>query len=171
VGTPYENPVDIYEDDPPGSGIYRWLCDRSYDKQQWKHIIAQVYDYAGHMYEYNIYVFFGSPEYQTGYVYIFGNPYGPFPLMSAFRYSIAIDQNYLPLIVTDLNEEASYVDIIAKQRFRGNEFTFKDEDLTDGCFCDLDLPVGIYSIIARQYDNGGLIDERTIVPKMIVILI
>ncbi|GAG79230.1 unnamed protein product, partial [marine sediment metagenome] len=60
---------------------------------------------------------------------------------------------------------------IAKQRFRGNEFTFKDEDLTDGCFCDLDLPVGIYSIIARQYDNGGLIDERTIVPKMIVILI
>jgi len=171
VGTPYENPADIYEDDPPGSGIYRWLCDRSYDKQQWKHIIAQVYDYAGHMYEYNIYVFFGSPEYQTGYVYIFGNPYGPFPLMSAFRYSIAIDQNYLPLIVTDLNEEASYVDIIAKQRFRGNEFTFKDEDLTDGCFCDLNLPVGIYSIIARQYGNGGLIDERTIVPKMIVILI
>jgi hypothetical protein len=58
VGPPYENPVVVYNDDPPGSGNYKWWCDRSYSSNQWRHIIAQAYDYAGHMYESNIYVYF-----------------------------------------------------------------------------------------------------------------
>ncbi|MFW6120447.1 MAG: DUF2341 domain-containing protein [Petrotogales bacterium] len=58
IGPPYEDPVKVYSDDPPGSENYKWFCDRSFEKKQWKHIIAQAYDYAGHMYESNIYVFF-----------------------------------------------------------------------------------------------------------------
>jgi len=57
IGPPYDDPVIVETDDPPGSGIYSWECTR-HPKLQWKHIIAQVYDEAGHMYEDNIYVFF-----------------------------------------------------------------------------------------------------------------
>jgi len=56
VGPPYENPVVVTSDDPPGSGNYKWYCDRDYTALQWKHIIAQAYDAAGNMYEDNIYV-------------------------------------------------------------------------------------------------------------------
>lgn len=172
VGPPYENPTKVYDDDPPGSGNYKWLCDRHYNKQQWKHIIAQVYDYAGHMYEYNIYVFFGTPnEYQSGYVYLFGNPYGPFGILSIFNYAVAIDENSLPIILSNLDESATYVDFVAKQRFRGQEFSFRDDDLSDGCRCNLDIPFGIYSIIAKEYDNGNLIEEHTIISKILVLLI
>jgi len=58
VGTPYENPVNVSNPDPPGSDNYKWWCDREFNKSQWKHIIAKVYDYAGHDYEYIIYVYF-----------------------------------------------------------------------------------------------------------------
>ena len=162
----------MYDDNPPGSGNYKWLCNRQYTKQQWRHIIAQVYDYAGHMYEYNIFVFFGTPnEYQSGYVYLFGNPYGPFPLMSIINYAVAIDQNTLPVVLTNYDENAESVDFIAKQRFRGKEFTFQDDDLSDGCRVDLNIPLGIYSIIAKEYDNGNLIGEHKIISKLIVLLI
>ena len=57
IGPPYEDPVIVYDDDPPGSGEYTWFCTR-YFTLQWRHIIAQAYDYAGHMYEWNIYVWF-----------------------------------------------------------------------------------------------------------------
>jgi hypothetical protein len=172
VGPPYENPVKVYDDDPPGSGNYKWLCNRQFNKQQWRHIIAQVYDYAGHMYEYNIYVYFGNPnEYQRGYVYLFGNPYGPFPLLSLVNYAIAIDENNLPITLPDFDESTTSVDFIAKLRFRGKEFTFQDDDLSDGCRCDIDIPFGIYSIIAKEYDNGNLIAQHTIVSKMLVLLI
>ncbi|MCK4333048.1 MAG: hypothetical protein KAV40_05655, partial [Thermoplasmatales archaeon] len=172
VGPPYENPVKVYDDDPPGSGNYKWLCDRHYNKQQWKHIIAQVYDYAGHMYEYNIYVFFGTPnEYQSGYVYLFGNPYGPFSILSTLKYAVAIDENSLPVILSNLDESATYVDFVAKQCFRGEEFTCRDDDLSDGCRCDLDIPFGTYSIIAKEYDNGNLLEEHIIISKILVLLI
>jgi len=58
VGPPYENPVKVYDPDPPGSDNYKWWCDREFDTNQWGHIIARVYDYAGHMYEATIYVYF-----------------------------------------------------------------------------------------------------------------
>ncbi len=58
VGPPYENPVKIYDVDPPGSDNYKWWCDRSVENNEWRHIIAQAFDYAGHMYEANIYVYF-----------------------------------------------------------------------------------------------------------------
>jgi len=56
VGPPYENPTRIEDDDPPGN--YKWLCDYSVDKWQWRHIIAVAHDEAGHEYEANIYVYF-----------------------------------------------------------------------------------------------------------------
>jgi len=58
VGPPYEDPVKIYDVDPPGSDNYKWWCDRSVENNEWRHIIAQAFDYAGHMYEANIYVYF-----------------------------------------------------------------------------------------------------------------
>lgn len=172
VGPPYENPVDVYDDDPPGSGNYKWLCDRHYNKQQWRHIIAKVYDYAGHNYEYNIFVFFGVPNvYQPGYIYLLGNPYGPFNLLSIVEYAIAIDQNTLPVILSDFNENATYVDFVAKQRFRGTEFSFRDDNLADGCSCEMDIPFGIYSITAKEYDNSNLLDEHKLISKILVLLI
>ena len=54
VGPPYENPVLVYDDDPAGSNNYKWWCDRSFDTNQWHHIIATAFDYAGHSYEDNI---------------------------------------------------------------------------------------------------------------------
>jgi len=172
VGPPYENPVKVYDDDPPGSGNYKWLCDRHYNKQQWKHIIAKVYDYAGHEYEYNIYVFFGVPnEYQPGYVYLFSNPYGPFNLLSILNYAIAIEQNTLPVILSNFNENATHVDFVAKQRFRGAEFSCQDDDLSDGCSCEMNIPFGIYSITAKEYYNSNLLDEHTLISKILVLLI
>jgi len=172
VGPPYENPVKVYDDNPSGSGNYKWLCNRQYNKQQWRHIIAQVYDYAGHMYEYNIFVFFGSPnEYKAGYVYLFGNPYGPFVLMSMINYAVAIDENTLPVFLTNYNENANYVDFTAKQRFLGKEFTFRDDDLSDGCRVDLDVPLGIYSINVKEYENGNLLNEYKLIKKLVVLLI
>ena len=58
VGPPYESPVVVYNDDPPGSNNYKWWCDRSFTSNQWRHIIAVAHDYAGHEYEANIYVYF-----------------------------------------------------------------------------------------------------------------
>ncbi|MGF3585127.1 MAG: hypothetical protein ACQXXD_05360, partial [Thermoplasmatota archaeon] len=58
VGPPYESPVRVYNPDPPGSNNYKWWCDRSFEKSQWRHIIAVAHDYAGHEYEANIYVYF-----------------------------------------------------------------------------------------------------------------
>jgi hypothetical protein len=56
MGPPYEHPAVVTTDDPPGSGVYKWFCDRPYAPLAWKHIIAQAYDAAGNMYESNIYV-------------------------------------------------------------------------------------------------------------------
>ena len=56
MGPPYGDPAVVTSDDPPGSGIYKWFCDRNYAAFQWKHIIAQAYDMAGNMYESNIFV-------------------------------------------------------------------------------------------------------------------
>jgi len=58
VGPPYENPVKVYDPDPPGSNNYKWWCDREFDANQWRHILARAYDYAGLDYEAIIYVFF-----------------------------------------------------------------------------------------------------------------
>jgi len=58
VGPPYENPVMVYDPDPPGSDNYKWWCDREFDKNQWGHILARAYDYAGLDYEAVIYVYF-----------------------------------------------------------------------------------------------------------------
>jgi len=58
VGPPYENPAKVESDDPPGSNNYKWLCDYSVNKWEWRHIIAVAHDYAGLEYEANIYVYF-----------------------------------------------------------------------------------------------------------------
>lgn len=172
VGPPYDNPVKIYDDDPPGSGNYKWLCDRHFNKKQWRHIIAQVHDYAGHMYEHNIYVYFSAPtEYNPGYVYFFGNSYGPFFLMSIFDIALTIDQSNIPIVLQDISLDATHVDIIAKRCILKNEFKFSDNDLSDGCYCEVDIPIGLYSLKARIYENSNLIEERKIISKMIVILI
>ena len=58
VGPPYESPTIIENPDPPGSNNYKWLCDYSVNKWQWRHIIAVAHDKAGLEYEANIYVYF-----------------------------------------------------------------------------------------------------------------
>jgi len=73
VGPPYEDPVLVYDDDPAGSDNYKWWCDRSFDQNQWRHIIARAVDYAGHEYEDNIYVYFRKSLSVSGQIVT--NPY------------------------------------------------------------------------------------------------
>ena len=61
TGPPYGDPVTVYNPSPPPDNNYKWLCTRHLQKQ-WQHIIAQAYDYAGNMYESNIYVYFANPK-------------------------------------------------------------------------------------------------------------
>jgi len=172
VGPPYSNPVKVYNDDPPGSGNYKWLCDRHFDKKQWRHISAEVYDYAGHMYEHIIYVYFSAPtEYKSGYVYLFGNTYGPFTVLSILGLALTIDQTNIPIVLQDISPDATHVDVIAKRCILGKEFKFSDKNLSDGCYCEVDVPVGLYSLNAKIYENNNLLEERRIISKMIVILI
>jgi len=172
VGPPYNNPVNVYEDDPPGSGNYKWLCDRSFNQKQWRHIIAQVYDYAGHMYEHNIYVFFATPsDYKPGHVYIFGNEFGPLPLLSIFKTSILIEQSFIPIILTDWDAEATRVDVEARRCVLGSEYKFSDNDLSDGCYIEVDVPIGLFTLTAKIYENTNLLEERRIISRMLIILI
>jgi hypothetical protein len=58
VGPPYESPTKVETPNPAGSDNYKWLCDYSVNKFQWRHIIAIAHDNAGLEYEANIYVYF-----------------------------------------------------------------------------------------------------------------
>ncbi len=67
VGMPYANPVTVTSDDPPGSGNYKWYCNRDFTALQFKYILAQVYDVAGNMYEDTIFVHVALPVNQPAH--------------------------------------------------------------------------------------------------------
>jgi len=172
VGPPYNNPVKVFNDDPPGSGNYKWLCDRSFNQKQWRHIIAQVYDHAGHMYEHNIFVYFATPsEYKPGHIYLFGNSFGPFPLLSLFKIAVTLEQSNLEIVMSNYDQDATRVDVEVKGCVLDREFKFSDNDLSDGCYVEVDVPLGFYSITAKIYENSNLLEERKIISRMLVILI
>ncbi|MBU1941637.1 MAG: hypothetical protein KKC68_07670, partial [Candidatus Thermoplasmatota archaeon] len=172
TGPPYENPIKIYIDDPPGSGNYRWLCTRNFVRQ-WKHLIAQVYDKAGHMYEHNIYIYFSNRQdgiFRPGYVYLFGNQtLGPFGILDLMQLAIAIDVNVLYCRLASWHTEGDSVEFVAKRLVLPKEYRFNDTDLTDGASCFLNLPWGFYQITAYIYDDSQTLIEDQLVIKRILI--
>jgi hypothetical protein len=175
TGPPYENPAIIYVDDPPGSGTYHWLCTRHFVKQ-WKHLIAQIYDEAGHMYEHNIYIYFSNRHdgiFHPGYIYLFGNhTIGPRGLLSSLETAIAIDVNRLYVRIPTWHTQGASVEFVARRIILQKQFTYIDDDLSDGSSCEMDLPWGIYQISAYVYDDSqNLLEEQLVIKRMLVILI
>lgn len=111
--------------------------------------------------------------YEPGYIYLFDNPkIGPQPLLAYFDLSIAIDYDSLYVVLPEFHTNATSVKFVAKQVFLGNEFTCVDADLSDGCSCELNIPIGFYEITAYVYDEDDtLIEEQLIIPTMAVILL
>jgi hypothetical protein len=175
TGPPYEDPVVVYNDDPPGSGTYRWLCTRHFVKQ-WKHLIAQVYDNAGHMYEHNIYIYFSNRHdgvFNPGYIYLFGNQtIGPLNLLYALEGAIALDYNVLYVRLPSWHTEGISVEFTARKLLLQTQYTFTDDDLTDGSSCEMDLPWGFYEITAKVYDDTHtLVQEQLVIKRMLIMLI
>ncbi len=175
TGPPYEDPVIREEDDPPGSGIYRWLCARHFERS-WRHIIAQVYDDAGHMYESNIWVYFDNADsgvYNPGYVYLFGNlTLGPIRFLENRNLAITIDSDGLFVRTAEQPEDAIAARFVASRVLLSRTFTADDLDLTDGCSVTFDLPLGFYHITVEYYNQyDQMIIEEDVIEKMFVILV
>lgn len=153
VGPPYENPAKVYEDDPPGSGHYRWYCDRSTSKTEWRHLIAVAVDYAGHEYEYNIYIQFPRsrsynllrflPSIKILKSIRFDNPID----VVSFKSGIVVDQALE--IVTSSNADAAK--FIVTRLIGRKESVIWDDDPSDGFHVSFNLPTGLYKITTTTY--------------------
>ena len=68
---------------------------------------------------------------------------------------------------------ATSMKFLAKQVILENEFTTWDLNLSDGCSCELELPlIGIYEITAYSYDEEeNQLDDYLIISQMLIILL
>ncbi len=148
VGPPYENPVLVYEDDPPGSGNYEWYCDRSTPKPEWRHLIAVAVDYAGHEYESNIYIQF--PRSQSSVLLRF---LSRFPILRSIKFDTPIDLEELKFgIVANqaleviTSKESDAAKFVATRLVNRKDTIIWDKDPSDGLSAKFNLPTGIYKI-------------------------
>jgi hypothetical protein len=158
------------------SGESRVWFERSFtaDLGETYDIHVEVWDTAGNRIEERRTVF--CPDYgiyETGYIYWFNNPkIGPVNLLVSFGLSIAVSNDTLYVVLPGVISEAASVKFVATQAFLKKEYTFLDEDLSDGCSANLLLPLGIYSIKAYAYDSqNNQLEEYTIITKMLILLL
>jgi len=153
VGPPYEDPVKVFEDDPPGSGQYKWYCDRTTPKTEWRHLIAVAVDYAGHEYEYNIYIQFQRSLSSTLLRFL-----PSLPILRSIKFDVPIDVESLkfgividqPLeIVASSNADAAK--FIATRLIGRKETVIWDHDPSDGFHVNFNLPTGFYKITTITY--------------------
>jgi len=153
VGPPYENPTLVYEDDPPGSGNYKWYCDRSTPKPEWRHLIAVAVDYAGHEYEYNIYIQF--PRTQSSILFRFLQR---LPILRSIKFDTPIDvedfkfgivANQALEIKTSSEPDAARFAI--SRLINRKDTVIWDKDPTDGLSARFSVPTGIYKITTTTY--------------------
>jgi len=146
TGPPYDDPIIVEEEDPPGSGVYKWLCTRHH-QLQWKHLIAVVYDYAGHSYESNIYVFFANPRSVS--------------ILNGILQHIKIDED-LQIETSEYAADADAVKLVTTKIIFRKQYTSWDYDLSDGCSAVFDVPTGFYKITAVSYKNDEEIASNMI---------
>jgi hypothetical protein len=156
VGPPYENPTLVYEDDPPGSGNFKWYCDRSTPKPEWRHLIAVAVDYAGHEYEYNIYI-----QFPRSHQSVLLRLLSKFPILRSIKLDTPIDTGNLKYgIVVDNSLEVVISDDIDSARFTAtrlvsrNELVVWDHDSSDGLSASFNLPTGFYKIETTKYKEN-----------------
>jgi len=156
VGPPYENPILVFEDDPPGSGNYKWYCDRSTSKPEWRHLIAVAVDYAGHEYEYNIYI-----QFPRSRVSVLERFLSTFPILRSIRYDKPIDvENFKFGIVADQNLDVFTTSAGDKAKFVATRLTNRketvifDNDPSDGLTASFNLHTGFYKITTKTYKEN-----------------
>ena len=162
---PFEErvPVPIFEDDPPGSGIYSWWCDveqiGAVARQKMNNdpgdpqpagvnvmIRAQAYDKSGQtwIWEHWVYVKNWHKSRSVSRNYINDRPVLQF-LKLGFAFDNTLDVN-IPTPNT-----ADSVEFEATKIFTGKQTKLTDYDLSDGCSASFDIPTGFYKITAYAY--------------------
>lgn len=137
-------------------------------------IHVEVYDTAGNKGEDHISTVCSERGiYLPGYLYLFDNPkIGPKPLLVTLGLSIALDYTTLYIVLPEYPANTSYVKFVATQVFMGNTKTVTDNDVSDGCSYELQLPLGVYEITAFPYDSQGQqLGFVTLISKLLVILL
>jgi hypothetical protein len=163
VGPPYENPVLVYEDDPPGSGNYRWYCDRSTSVPEWRHLIAVAVDYAGHEYEYNIYIQFPR-SYTSGILRFLSS----LPVLRSIKFDTPIDVEELNFgivaneaLEVETSGQVDSAKFAATRLIGRKETVIWDYDSSDGLSASFNLPTGFYKLITTTYrDNIELTSNQ-----------
>ena len=156
TGPPYDEAVRVYEDDPPGSGIYRWYCTRHH--LFFKHIIAVAYDYAGNMDDDNIWVFFWRAiDIELPFIRNI-KIYQPFDV-SDVRLGLLFNSE-LEVKVSGY-EDIDSIEFIATTIFTRKTQTIVDDDVTDGWSAAFDTRIGLYKLTAIMYQDD-IEQERTV---------
>lgn len=168
------NDEDVFDSIVEGHTVwFEWNFTAELGEAYDLHIIA--YDYAGNEgHDRRQITVSDKGIYEAGYIYVFENPkIGPRPVLASLDFAVAIDHDNLYVLLDNmLDDNASSVEFVAKQRFLGREFTCFDTNLSDGCFCDFDIPIGLYEIKAYVYDEEEKeIANHLLVSKLLVILL
>lgn len=111
--------------------------------------------------------------YSTGYIYFFNNPkIGPVSLLQVLDLSILFDYTSLYIVVPEFHENVSSAKFVARQILLNNKFEQWDDNVSDGCVTELDLPLGLYEIKVFLYnEEEQLLEEILLIPRLVVILI
>lgn len=144
------------------------------DRGETYDIFVEIWDMAGNKIEERRTVL--CPDhgtYDTGYIYMFENPkVGPVRLLVTLGLSIAVNYDTLYVILPGVSSDAVSVKFVATQVFLKKDFTFFDNNLSDGCSADLKVPLGFYRIKAYAYDDqNNQLSEYSIITKMLIITI
>ena len=159
VGPPYENPIKVFEDNPPGSGHYKWYCDRTTPRTEWRHLIAVAVDYAGHEYEHNIYIQFQRSLSSTLLRFL-----PSLRILKSIKFDIPIDVESLKFgIVVDqaleveTSSNADAAKFTATRITSRKEFIIWDDDPSDGFYVSFNLPTGFYKITTTTYREDEVV--------------
>ncbi len=111
--------------------------------------------------------------YQTGYLYLFDNPkLGPLPILENLDLGITVQYDVLYLVLLDISNNASRVQFSARQIKLGGVFEQWDQNLSDGCSVEFELPLGIYEITTSSYDTEDtLLDTSVLISQLGVLLL
>jgi hypothetical protein len=151
---------------------FEWIFSASYGESYDIHVMA--FDYAGNLgQDRRLIVCSERGIYEPGYLYLFDNPKtGPLQLLSTLNMAVAIDQDYLYVVLQQVHPNASTVVFTAHKLILDQINTFTDDDLSNGASYDLPLSSGLYELSATSYNSqGGKIGEYVIISKMLVFLL
>jgi hypothetical protein len=86
--------------------------------------------------------------------------------------SIAVNYDTLFVLLPGITSNVSSATFVATQVFLNREFSFTDDNMSDGCSVDLMVPLGVYQIKAYTYDSGHhQLGEYAVIEKMLILLL